>query len=117
MKTTFDDTNVGNFLKLYRKTLDYGFDFVFYLDEDRNTANLKPEEFAKLYSLTALRAFDNCAYLSPTMMALRNCDDIFAEPTEGFRMLENATDTSVSLFKPSIKGFDALMTVLSGKNG
>lgn len=97
--------------------MDYGFDFVFYLDKKRNHAGLEQEDFVKIYLLAALRAFDNCAYLAPTMLVLKNSDCIFADHTEGFRLLEDAQDTSVFLFKPSIKRFNALMTVMRIKNG
>lgn len=104
---------------LCRQALNYGFDFVFYLEEDQNSAGLKLGDFAKLYSLVALRSFKNCAFVSPSMLALKNCDDIFSNRISSFLLLEDGMDTSVFLFKPSIEHFEALTLGLkhSNKNG
>lgn len=104
---------LNSYLIYFRKALYQAFDFVFYLDEDLNTARLKSDDFAKLYSLLVLGSFKNCAYLSPCMLALKSCDDIFNEPTPGFSFLKNDDETDnenvdVFLFKPSIDHFKAL---------
>ena len=43
---------------VFRNALNHQFDYVFYLMEDQNTANLKLEDFAKIYSLLALKTFE-----------------------------------------------------------
>ncbi len=99
-------------MALSRNALYTGFDFVFLLDETLNTAGLKLEYFAKLYALVALQSFGNGAFVSPYMVALKNCDDIFQEKTDGFTFLENDADATVFLFKPSLDNFKALTTGL-----
>lgn len=88
--------------------LNFGFDLVFYLTENRTTANLNLDDFAKLYSLLALRSYKNCAFVSPSMLALKNCDDIFSEQTDGLVIGENDPKAHVFLFKPSFYHFKAL---------
>jgi hypothetical protein len=88
---------------------------VFYLEEDRNIAQLKLDDFAKLYSLLALRSFKNCVYVSPSMLAVQNCDDIFEMQTDGFVLLDDDAHGDVFLFKPSFSYFHALETGI--KNG
>lgn len=97
---------------LDRNALNHGFDLVFYLTEDQNTAHLKLEDFAKLYSLLALKSFDNCAYVCPSMLALKNCDDIFSTETDGLTMVEGDEKASVFLFKPSVNHFVTITTGL-----
>lgn len=92
----------------YRNALNFGFDLVFYLEEDRNTAHLKPKDFAKLYSLLALRTFATCAYVSPSLLAVKNCDDIFMGKTNALVLLKDDANADVFLFKPSLDHFKAL---------
>ncbi len=82
-------------------------------------AQLKLDDFAKLYSLLALKSFDNCAYVSPYMLALKNCDDIFSKETKGLVMMGKDEMASVFLFKPSMDNYTTLAARLmtSGKNG
>ncbi len=95
-----------------RRALDQGFDYVYYLDENQNKANLKLDDFAKLYSLLALKSFDSCVYVSPYMVALKNCDDIFSMETEGVVMVDGDEKASIFSFKPSMDNYMALTTSL-----
>ncbi len=69
---------------------------------------MKPGDFAKLYSVMALRSFTKCAYLSPSMFAVKNCDDIFEVKTDGLALLEDDPKADVFLFKPSFHHFKAM---------
>ncbi|CAL8085493.1 unnamed protein product [Orchesella dallaii] len=53
--------------KVLREALSYEFDFIFTLDEERNTAELENEDFVKLFALT-LQGFEKCVMLSPNML-------------------------------------------------
>jgi len=50
-----------------KQALHLGFDFVFYLQEDLNTAGLEIEDFVKLWALT-LASFSRVVFLSPKML-------------------------------------------------
>lgn len=50
--------------------------------------------------------------MSPYMLALKNCDDIFKEKTNEFTFLENDAEATVFLFKPSLDHFKALIAGL-----
>ncbi len=75
-------------------------------------AHLKMEDLAKLHSFLALKSFDNCAYISPYMLALKNCDDIFSIKSDGLIMAENDEKASTFLFKPSMDNYMTLTTYL-----
>ncbi|CAL8146751.1 unnamed protein product [Orchesella dallaii] len=102
-----------------RKILLRTFDIFLHLEEDDNSAGLEMEEFVKLYALT-LKWFEKIVYFKPTMLAMKNSDEIFHENeqdtgkncewTEG----ENA---SVLLVKPSLETFGLLMKGLQARNG
>ncbi|CAL8146466.1 unnamed protein product [Orchesella dallaii] len=53
--------------RVLREALSYGFDFLFTLDEERNTVGLENEDFVKLFALT-LQGFEKCVMLSPNML-------------------------------------------------
>lgn len=98
------------------EALAVGFDMVFYLNENLNTACMKLDDFAKSYALHALRAFNKCVFVSPSMLAVQNCDDIFQ--TKGFNdkgllLLENDEDASVFLFRPSMDHFKSILQGLN----
>ncbi len=97
---------------IYREALYYVFDFVFYLQDALNVTKLNPEDYCKLYSIVALRSFEKCAYLSPSMVALKNCDDIFSTKTESIVLLEEDGNAVVFLFKPSLDIFKSVTTSL-----
>lgn len=88
--------------------LNFGFDLVFYLTENQVPANINLEDFSKLYSLLALRSYKNCVYVSPSMLALKNCDNIFSEQTDGLVTIKDDANAHIFLFKPSIYHFKAL---------
>jgi len=50
-----------------RKALHLGFDLLFPIEEEWNTAGLSDEEFAKLFALT-LKSFEKIVVLDPTML-------------------------------------------------
>jgi hypothetical protein len=104
---------------ILRKTLYYVFDFVFLLEEALNVSKLNLGDYAKLYSLLALSSFKNGAYLSPSMLVVKNCDAIFSRETENIVLLEEDEQASVFLFKPSLEIFKAVTASLvdSGVNG
>lgn len=89
---------------------------MFYLEDDMNTAQLKQDDFAKLYSLLALRSFTNCAYVAPSMLAVQNCDDIFEMQTDGVVLMADDAHGDVFLFKPSFSCFHALETGIKKGN-
>ncbi|CAL8085227.1 unnamed protein product [Orchesella dallaii] len=100
-----------------KDALHYGFDFIFYLEEDRNTAGLKIEDFAKLTTLT-LKPFDKCVFLSSNMLVMKNCDQIFDEynVTQGFVWTEKG-DSSIFMVRPSMETFKVFMGAVLAKNG
>lgn len=94
--------------------LDYSFDLVLQLEGHRNNGKLDKNDFAKLSGLYAMRSFDKCAYLSPSMLAMKNPDDIFdiKDDHENYwlpRFPENDKDLSMFLFKPDVNLFRGLM--------
>ncbi|CAL8085064.1 unnamed protein product, partial [Orchesella dallaii] len=100
-----------------REALEYGFDYVFYLDEERNTAGLKSEEFVKLFALT-LKSFERCVMLSPKMLVMSNCDELFDNGNdEEEKENENSQpliwsetgDMSILLLNPSLHLFKEVM--------
>ncbi|CAL8122466.1 unnamed protein product [Orchesella dallaii] len=97
----------------FKDLLSQEFDSTHVLEEDRNVANLDLGDFAKLFSLT-LRVFDKCVFLSPNMLAMKNCDEVF-EKFHSLTFLENM-DTSVFGLKPSTEIFRSLLTGLQSKN-
>ncbi|CAL8084834.1 unnamed protein product [Orchesella dallaii] len=108
-----------------REALNFGFDYVFCLEDDRNTAGLKDEEFVKLFALT-LKSFEKCAMLSPNMLVLKNCDELLDDVVEEVKEKERIQqqlvwtkngDTSIFLLRPSIPIFMCLMEALRHRNG
>ncbi|CAL8129043.1 unnamed protein product [Orchesella dallaii] len=100
--------------KELRKTLNCCFDFVFILQEDWNTIGLKNEFFVKLFALT-LTNFRTCVMLSPNMMVLQNCDELFDWTVENGSQRHAWTkkqDLSVIVIQPSIHEFNSVMEEL-----
>lgn len=97
----------------FKEALAIGFDMVFYLEENLNTASMNLHDFAKLYALRALRSFDKCVFVSHSMLAVKNCDDIFStkgfDDATGVMLVENDENASVFLFKPSISHFESIL--------
>jgi len=106
-----------------KEALHLGFDHLFYLDEDWNTAGLKSGEYAKVFTLT-LKAFDKCVFLEPTMLAMKNSDEVFenfgvgkdGETLQAFLWVEKG-DYSVFGVRPDHTVFKTLMRGLKTKNG
>ncbi|CAL8084934.1 unnamed protein product [Orchesella dallaii] len=107
-----------------KEVLHLGFDQLFYLDEDWNTANLKCEEFVKVFTLT-LKSFEKLVFLEPAMLVMKNSDEIFAEfgkdstsdcELQPFLWVENG-DNSVFGVRPCHPVFKTLMKGLMSKNG
>ncbi|CAL8129075.1 unnamed protein product [Orchesella dallaii] len=102
-----------------KEALHRGFDLFFYLDEDRNTAGLKCEDFAKLFALT-LKSFRKCFYLEPTIVVIRNCDEVFEivmHEQENFVFTQKENNMSVLLLRPSLLTFEVLMSSIADANG
>ncbi|CAL8085038.1 unnamed protein product [Orchesella dallaii] len=108
--------------KVMREALHYGFDFVFLLEEDRNTAGLENEDFAKLFALT-LKSFDKILVVFPNMLAVRNCDELFDKGKNEKCSLtfvtneNNGDSSSILLVSPSLSIFNRLMEALAERNG
>lgn len=51
-----------------REALREAFDFVFHVEEDTNTGQLKLEDFVKLSAVGVARPFDKCVFISSGMM-------------------------------------------------
>ncbi|CAL8084881.1 unnamed protein product [Orchesella dallaii] len=101
------------------ESLRQGFEYMFFLEDGRNSAGLKEQDFIKLFPLT-LKPFEMCVFLSPTMLAVQNCDKIFDECCSqrfsGY-LLTEATGMEVFVIKPSVKVFENLMNGLVETRG
>lgn len=112
----FQKLLITNRFEFCREALYFVFDFVFHLEEALNVTRLNPEDYSKLYSLLALRSFENCAYLSPSMVAVKNCDDIFSKKTKEIVLLDGDDHAAVFLFKPSYYIFKSVTKCLADFN-
>ncbi|CAL8084937.1 unnamed protein product [Orchesella dallaii] len=101
-----------------KEALHLGFDHLFYLDEDWNEAKLKCEEYVKVYTMT-LKAYDKLVYLEPSMVVMKNCDEVFDQfGREGQPFLWTEEGNSgVFGVRPDHKVFKTLMKGLVTKNG
>ncbi|CAL8130907.1 unnamed protein product [Orchesella dallaii] len=104
-----------------REVLHYVFDYLFYLEDERNTAGLKEEEFVKLSAFT-LKCFGKVVFLEPSMLAVKNLDDIFDnnEVTGGLLLMEAGQDEdelSMFMARPCLHVFRVLMDSLKTRNG
>ncbi|CAL8085082.1 unnamed protein product [Orchesella dallaii] len=101
-----------------RDALRHGFDYVFVLEEDMNTAELEIGNFAKLFAFT-LKSFDKIVMLSPTMLVVQNCDELFdiAEDNDQPLFLTEAGSTSILLVRPSLSVFKELLDGIPKRNG
>ncbi|CAL8084928.1 unnamed protein product [Orchesella dallaii] len=96
------------------ETLHQGFDYLFYLEERRNTAKLRKQDFVKLFPLT-LKPFEMCVFLSPTLLVIKNCDQIFDEFHKlriSGSLLMGTTGLDVIGIRPSWKVYENLMECL-----
>ncbi|CAL8085183.1 unnamed protein product [Orchesella dallaii] len=98
-----------------KECLHQAFDFYFPLEEERNKAGVKDVDFVKLYALT-LKPFGKCVVLSPCMLALNNCDNIFDDYNipSAHSFVLGGGDLSVFLVRPCLKSFWALMSGVKG---
>lgn len=115
-----------NFL-FYRKALRHTFDYIFSLDTEELksvTGHTSTEEFSLVFAFT-LQSFEKLAWLSPNMIAAKNCDEIFDFIEQSNTLSYNQhfsclpdMDLSLCLLKPSVRMFDSLLESLqSGRNG
>ncbi|CAL8084883.1 unnamed protein product [Orchesella dallaii] len=101
------------------ESLRQGFEYLFFLEDGRNSAGLKEQDLIKLFPLT-LKPFEMCVFVSPTMLAVQNCDKIFDECcSQGFSgyLLTEATGMDVFVIKPSPKVLENLMNGLVETSG
>ncbi|CAL8087633.1 unnamed protein product [Orchesella dallaii] len=104
--------------KNIKEFLRHTFDFFFDLDEERNPVELKEEDFVKVFTLS-LKPFEKCVFLAPTMMAIKNCDEIFDNydsTLQGFLSVEEK-GMDIFVVQPSLQKFNSLMSSLRPKNG
>ncbi|CAL8146742.1 unnamed protein product [Orchesella dallaii] len=103
----------------FRKLLFHTFDTLLHLEEVDNSVGLRMEEFVKLYALT-LKSFEKIVYLKPTLLAIKNSDEIFDKNKHDFDKNCDWTEcenVSVLLVKPSLETFGLLMKGLQTRNG
>ncbi|CAL8085088.1 unnamed protein product [Orchesella dallaii] len=116
LKRVFTCRKIGVIVskKLTNELIEFlykGFDYLFYLEEGLNTAKLKEQDFVKLFPLT-LKPFEMCVFLSPTMLAVKNCDHIFEENRNHrspCHLLRDPARTDLFVIRPSWKVFEDLM--------
>ncbi|CAL8085458.1 unnamed protein product [Orchesella dallaii] len=104
--------------RVSRAALSYGFDFLFILDDEGNTAGLEDEDFVKLFVLT-LQGFEKCVMLSSNMLVVKNCDELLNKEEnkqQTFVFPENG-DSSILKIRPSLQVFNCLMKQLAKRNG
>ncbi|CAL8138972.1 unnamed protein product [Orchesella dallaii] len=101
-----------------RNALRHGFDFLFNLEEYEKPARLIMEEFVKLYALT-LKSFEKVVYLKPSMLVIKNSDEIFNIHRETIKTLKWAEgdEFSVLLVRPSVEVFSVLIKDLEKRSG
>ncbi|CAL8139184.1 unnamed protein product [Orchesella dallaii] len=101
------------------KTLYQGFDYLFYLEENWNTAELNEQDFVKLFPLT-MKPFEICVFLSPSMLAINNCDKVFDDCRSlrhSVLFLTKASGMDVFAMRPCWKVFEGLMKGLLETSG
>ncbi|CAL8146325.1 unnamed protein product, partial [Orchesella dallaii] len=102
-----------------RKILFCNFDTLLNLEDVENSAGLRMEEFVMLYALT-LKSFEKIVYLKPTMLAIKNFDEIFDK-----KMLDTGNNcdwtqgdgANILIVQPSLEIFGVLMKDLQSRNG
>ncbi|CAL8087624.1 unnamed protein product, partial [Orchesella dallaii] len=101
-----------------KELLRHTFDFFFFLDEERNTEELKEDDFVKVFTLS-LKPFEKCVFLAPTMMAIKNCDEIFDDfdPTRQVFLTGERDGMDIFVVQPSVQNFNLLMASLRERNG
>ncbi|CAL8129344.1 unnamed protein product [Orchesella dallaii] len=99
------------------KVLRHLSDHLFFVNEKWNTAELKLDDFVKLFILT-LKSFETCVYLSPTNVVIKNCDDIFEQSDllPGFVWVSD-DELSCFLARPTPEVFDSLIKAVSNNSG
>ncbi|CAL8085358.1 unnamed protein product [Orchesella dallaii] len=109
-----------NISGVLRESLEYYFDFVFTLDEKRNTAGLEVKDFAKLFALT-LQGFKKCVMLSPNMLVVRNCDELFdtgrKDSSQPLVWCSKGEIGSVLVIRPSLQVFKDLLKGIAKRGG
>ncbi|CAL8085382.1 unnamed protein product [Orchesella dallaii] len=109
-----------NISGVLRESLEYYFDFVFTLDEKRNTAGLEVKDFAKLFALT-LQGFKKCVMLSPNMLVVRNCDELFdtgrKASSQPLVWCAKGDIGSVLVIRPSLLVFKELLKGIAKRDG
>ncbi|CAL8087668.1 unnamed protein product [Orchesella dallaii] len=92
--------------------VDQCFDIVFPLHENWNKASLPTDQFAKLFTFT-LKSFKKCVFLEPTMLIIKNADEIFEEYEDFTRVFfPNGDNSFVFMVKPSVSAFRDIMNAL-----
>ncbi|CAL8085265.1 unnamed protein product, partial [Orchesella dallaii] len=101
-----------------RNALRHAFDFLFNLEEYEKPARVRMEDFVKLYALT-LKSFEMVVYLKPSMLVIKNSDEIFNIHMETIKTLKWAEGEAVSvlLIRPSLETFAVLIKDLEKMNG
>lgn len=105
----------------YRKALRHTYDYIFSLDSEELKSvagHTSTEEFSLIFAFT-LQSFEKLAWLSPNMIAAKNCDEIFDLMEQSntfsynkhFSCLPNM-DLSLCLLKPSVRMFDSILESL-----
>ncbi|CAL8139142.1 unnamed protein product [Orchesella dallaii] len=93
-----------------KMSLHQSFDYLFYLEEGRNTVELKEADFVKLFPLT-LKAFEMCVFLPPNTLAVNNSDRIFDECRNlrfsGY-LLQESAGLDMFVMRPSWNVFENL---------
>ncbi|CAL8084790.1 unnamed protein product [Orchesella dallaii] len=127
MKKVFTNRKLGVFLSRkvstsLKEALHHVFDMVFYLEDDRNTAGLSDKEFA-MVSTFSLKCFEKVVFLEPTMMAIKNLDNIFNDYDEPMEFVASelgqgdVSDLPIFIARPCSHVFKDLMAALQTKNG
>ncbi|CAL8085253.1 unnamed protein product [Orchesella dallaii] len=100
-----------------RNALRQTFDFLFNLEEYEKPTKLRMEDFVKLYALT-LKSFEKVVYLKPSMLVIKNSDEVFNIRRETIKTLKWAEgeEFSVILVRPSLEAFSVLIKELEKRN-
>ncbi|CAL8146313.1 unnamed protein product [Orchesella dallaii] len=102
-----------------RKILFCTFDTLLNLEDVENSAGLRMQEFVKLYALT-LKSFEKIVYLKPTMLAIKNSDEVFDETMQDTVKNSDGTDgEGVNIFfvQPFLELFSVLIKNLPSISG
>ncbi|CAL8093037.1 unnamed protein product [Orchesella dallaii] len=88
------------------------FDITFPIEQNFSNLNgFKSEDYAKIFAFS-LQFFDNCVYLTPSSLVLKNCDEIFENTFVDLCIGVDGNDhpdTSVFLYKPQLCTYENLL--------